>query len=88
MPTLGCDFLRYGGGGVTGVMMHDASLRESLKFLQDRRSGESRYFTRPYTILPDRQILCYLNYFYAKLWYMYIKLYPTAPSKFFTLFLV
>ena len=33
------------------------SLRESLKFLQDRRSGESRYFTRPYTILPNRQIL-------------------------------
>ena len=33
------------------------SLRESLKFLQDRRSGLSRYFTRPYTILPDRQIL-------------------------------
>ena len=33
------------------------SLRESLKFLQDRRSGERRYFTWPYTILPDRQIL-------------------------------
>ena len=46
------------------------SLCESFKFLQDRRSGESRYFTRPYTILPDRQILCD----YAKLWYMYIKL--------------
>ena len=46
------------------------SLCESFKFLQDRRSGESRYFTRPYTISPDRQILCD----YAKLWYMYIKL--------------
>ena len=33
-----------------------SSLRESLKFLHDRRSGESRYFTRPYTYLPDRQI--------------------------------
>ena len=53
---------------VTSWLTH--SLCESFKFLQDRRSGESRYFTRPYTILPDRQILCD----YAKLWCMYIKL--------------
>ena len=51
-------------------MLCQSSLCESFKFLQDRRSGESRYFTRPYTILPDRQILCD----YAKLWYMCIKL--------------
>ena len=38
-------------------MWSNCSLRESLKFLQDRRSGERRYFTWPYTILPDRQIL-------------------------------
>ena len=42
---------------VQHIYMYDISLRESLKFLQDRRSGERRYFTWPYIILPDRQIL-------------------------------
>ena len=37
--------------------MDQVQSTRSLKFVQDRRSGERRHFTWPYTILPDRQIL-------------------------------